>query len=250
MKKVIDLFDKNYLPNHEIKYSELLEKFMEKFVHELEHFQYAEELIDFSISCWNYANLSTVIPKDDFKKFLSVIPKQDLHLTKKMINHKIAHFKDYTSFIVDFELKGDDDNPILTVISQTEEDYLANMLDAVDRNMTESDFQENYINRYAIVLKPRQPFLDWYKGLYPTEDIEDEEIKGTNIYLVSEDKADMELWLKKKFDLLFKYQLEEFSLDKKMWPQRRTYKMFKDWFQVDTSIAIYDLEKQPVLKLD
>jgi hypothetical protein len=43
-------------------------------------------------------------------------------------------------------------------------------------------------------------------------------------------------------------ELEEFNDNKKIWPQKRNYKMFSKWFQVHISSEIFDLESVPVLK--
>lgn len=247
MKKVIDLFDSNYLREEGLNYTQLLEKFMTKFQNELEEFRHEEEWIDFSIGCWNYRNLSTKIPKEEFKKFVGMIPKPFQHLSKKMIAHKTAQFKQYTDFIVDFKLEETEEGSLLILDTQEEEDYFNEMMDAAEGEWDESNFEENYINRSAIVLKPQQPFLDWYYKLYP-EDMGMDYIKETNIYLVSEEIDDLEQWLKKKFDRFFKLQLEDYHYNKKQWPQRRTYKMFAEWFQVDIAPDIYDTEKRPVLK--
>ena len=57
-----------------------------------------------------------------------------------------------------------------------------------------------------------------------------------------------EAYLKKKFDKYFMMELDGWHTNKKEWPQRRTYKMFKEWFRIDISTAVYDLEKTPISK--
>ena len=81
--------------------------------------------------------------------------------------------------------------------------------------------------------------------MYPDEI---EEMKTTNTYLISEGIEDVDVWLKKKFDKIFSFELEFWHLNKKEWPQKRNYKMFQEWFQVDVSTMIYDFEKMPVFK--
>ncbi len=120
------------------------------------------------------------------------------------------------------------------------------MLENFDPEEEEGNFDENYINRSAIILKPRQPFIDWCSNLYP-EDIEDE-IKEIKTYLISEDIDDIDQWLAKKFDKLFTLELDSWHTNKKEWPQKRNYKMFKEWFQIDVSKMIYDLELKPIVK--
>lgn len=67
-------------------------------------------------------------------------------------------------------------------------------------------------------------------------------------YLISADIEDVETWLKKKFDKIFMLELEACHTNKKEWSQNRNYKMFKEWFQIDISTMVYDLEKHPIYK--
>lgn len=52
----------------------------------------------------------------------------------------------------------------------------------------------------------------------------------------------------KKYDKFFMMELDEWHKNKKEWPQIRSYKTFKQWFKVDISKMIYDLEKRPIVK--
>ena len=251
--KVINLFGNKIIPNTGVKYSELLEQFMSPFVNEFRDIEYMEDIFEFVINAWNFGNIEVLLPKGEFEKATGLIKDKDINvaLLRKMIDYKTSNFKEYENFIVDYELKevaaGED--PILSVVTQEKEAYLANMMDTLENEVTENDYAENYINRSAIILKPQQPFVDWYFKLNPEDELDTEEdIKEINIYLVDDGIDDVEKWLKKKFDKFFMMELDEWCENKKEWPQKRNYKMFKQWFQVDVSTMIYDLEKQPVLK--
>lgn len=65
----------------------------------------------------------------------------------------------------------------------------------------EADFEEAYINRSAIVIKPLKPCFDWINSLYPENPIYT--VDEPNIYLVDDNIDDVEKWLKKKFDTFF-----------------------------------------------
>ncbi|NCO64582.1 MAG: hypothetical protein GW839_08195 [Flavobacteriales bacterium] len=248
--KVINLFGNNKVVQNEgVKYSELLEQFINPFMNEFEDYEYAEDIFEFAISAWNFGNIKAFLPKEEFEESTQLIQTEvDGVLLNKMIDYKVANFKAYENFIVDYELKevnaGED--PILSVITQEKETYLHNMMDAFDNEVSENDFEENYINRYAIVIKPQQPFFDWINKLYPNDKIS--EVEESNIYLVNDEIDDLEKWLQKKFDKFFMMELDEWHTNKKEWPQKRNYKMFKQWFHVDISTMIYDLEKRRVLK--
>jgi len=240
------------VPHTEVKYSRLLEQFINPFVKEFEETESDIDLLDFSINAWNYANVEVIMPIDKFEKTQSKLRDDyvDFKLLRKMIDFKIANFKEYDRFIVDYEIdeikEGED--PILRVLTQEKEAYISNMMNTLDNEEEETDFDENYINRSAIILTAKQPFLDWYLKMYPEDLDYEDEIKKAAIYLIDDKIDDINTWLKKKFDKFFMLALEDWCTDKKKWPQNRNYKMFNLWFRADTSDLIYDLEKRPVLK--
>ncbi len=115
-----------------------------------------------------------------------------------------------------------------------------------DQLRNQENFGENYIDRYAISLKPQQPFLDWFNSLNPDNQMA--ETNEASIYLVDDGIKDLEKWLAKKYDRFFVMELTEYHEIKKEWPQKRSYKMFRQWFQINVSTIVYDLEKRPVIK--
>jgi len=247
--KVISLFGNNKIvKNTGVKYSKLLEQLMAEFENDFTNIEFIEDIIDFSINAWNFGNMKVHVPEEEFKKIVSSAPNEDINfpLLKKMIDYKVKNFKEYTNFIIDFELKETVGDPILNVITQEEETYLANMMNEIDEQITPDNFEENYINRSAIILKPLQPFYDWINALYPND--KTTEVNENNIYLISDEIEDVETYLKKKFDKFFMMELNDWHTNKKEWPQKRNYKMFTQWFLIETSTMIYDLEKRPVLK--
>lgn len=246
--KVINLFgDKKIIQNQGVKYSELLEQFVTPFTSDFSETEYYEDIIEFAINAWNFGNMKMLIPEDENDIVINSVKEKDINvdLLLRMIDFKVAKFKEYTNFITDYEIDRTSDDPILSIITQEQDQYLNSMFDNMEAENTEDDFEENYINRSAIILKPLQPFLDWFSNLYPGEI---DEANETNTYLVSEDIDDVEAWLKKKFDKIFMRELEGWHPNKKEWPKKRNYKMFKQWFQVDISTMVYDLEKEPVSK--
>jgi len=248
--KIINLFGNNeVVPNNGVKYSELLEEFMNPFASNFKDYEYIEDIFEFAVNAWNFGNMKVLMPQEEFKKTTDLIKENDINfvLLSKMIDYKVSKFKEYTNFIVDYELTQTNADPILKVTTQEQEPYLSDMMNTQENEVTQDDFEENYINRSAIIIKPQQPFLDWYSNLYPEDDFEDD-IKETNIYLVDDTIDDVEKWLKKKFDKFFMMELEEWHDNKKEWPQKRNYKMFNLWFRVEISEMIYDLEKKPILK--
>jgi hypothetical protein len=247
--KVINLFNKPQIivPNTGVKYSQLLEKFIKPFVNDFEDVEFYEDIFEFAISAWNSANMKLLLPKEENDAVFDALEKDNINvvLLNRMIDYKINHFKNYTNFIVDYDLVETIEDPILKVTTQEQDAYLKSMVENFEHEDEANNDDENYINRSAIILKPMQPFIDWCSNLYP-DDLDD--IKETRTYLISEDIEDIDKWLSKKFDKLFTFELESWRPNKKEWPQKRNYKMFKEWFQIDISHMIYDFEKNPIIK--
>lgn len=244
--KIIDLFGNNTIvKNTGDEYSKLLQQFISPFTNDFKDFEYIEDIFEFAINTWNVANINTIIPNSDIEKLINY---DDL-LIKKMVAYKEEKFKDYTNFIVDFELTEANPGkaPILTVVTQNQDIYLNNMLNATeDKNLYNAEeFEENYINRYAIIVKPKQPFIDWLNNLHDISTLDD---VGVDVYLVNDEINDIDKFLRKKFDKVFTMVLHDWHTNKKEWPQKRNYKMFEQWFRVEVSEMVYDLEKKPILK--
>lgn len=250
-KKVINLFGNNKIvQNKGVKYSALFEQFMTPFVKELEKFEYYDDIIEFSIHAWNFGNMKQFLPEDENKNVADFLQEEDIdhQLLAKMMEYKISNFKEYTNFIVDFELKETDGYPTLSLITQERDAYIANMLEDFEDEDLQDEYEENFINRSAIIIKPLQPFIDWLNALYPEEEYDKSDFAEPTVYLVNEDIEDLDKWIKKKFDKFFRSELENWHANKKEWPQKRNYKMFNQWFQVIISELVFDTEKKPVLK--
>ncbi|WP_033398549.1 hypothetical protein [Riemerella columbina] len=250
MSKKINLFGNTRIVQNEgVKYSDMLMQMMNPFEKEFGDTE-LEDAIDMAVNAWNIANMQEILPKDaieDIKKGLDNLPHINSKVIKKMIEYKLKYFSKYTNFIRDYEITTiENADPVLTVIAEPKDQFLVEMLDQMEPSDSyeDDDYDQNYINRIAIIIKPLKPLVDWYQNLYP-EDTDFE--PDTNIYLLKDDK-DIDTWLKKKFDQIFQFELEIYHLNKKEWPQKRNYKMFKEWFEITIVPDIFDFEKTPVSK--
>ncbi|MDP5106112.1 MAG: hypothetical protein NWQ31_08070 [Polaribacter sp.] len=255
--KVLNLFEgKNTGKNTEEKYAILLDKFILPFEDDFNGFEYQEEVFDVAIEAWNYGNIKSLLGSKEFKKIISFAKENDVNypILKKLIAYKVSNFKEFTYFIVDFDIKEINNDLKLTVVTEKEETYMINMLmggsvSDAEPQFDKDEFEQNYINRSLISLKPLQPFVDWNNTIYPDSKIDLTTFNEVNIYLIKNSNyEDIEAHLRKKFDTYFMMELEGWHTDKKEWPQRRNYKMFKEWFRIDISTAVYDLEKTPISK--
>lgn len=98
------------------------------------------------------------------------------------------------------------------------------------------------LNRAVLIVRPKQPFLDWAaqlddSGLVP-------EVTGEQtVYLVPEfeDDAEVQHVLKRIFAEVFERELFGWHTDETAWPKHRTFAMFRQWFQIELHSVVEDL---------
>ena len=108
------------------------------------------------------------------------------------------------------------------------------------------------VNRTAVVIKPKQPFIDWLNSI-PEESINFtlEQISNDNItFLIPEhdDPKDSENYIRKRFDQIFEWELFGWITTEELWPQNRNWKMFQEWFEIEINSEIFDLVDEEIEK--
>jgi hypothetical protein len=108
------------------------------------------------------------------------------------------------------------------------------------------------LNRFVLLVTPRQPLVDWVRRLEEGEGPREGEKRFTleeartyhrAAYLVprAEDAHDVEGWVEENFDLVFEQELFGFEADRRRWPRARTLDRFLDWFDLELLDAPIDL---------
>jgi len=102
------------------------------------------------------------------------------------------------------------------------------------------------INRTAVVIKPKQPFVDWLnsfpddKHKYTLEQMS----KRENLtFLIPEYDTPEESmrYVKKNYNIIFEFELWGWITTEELWPENRTWKMFQDWFYIEMNSEVFDL---------
>lgn len=110
-----------------------------------------------------------------------------------------------------------------------------------------------FINRTVVILKPKQPLVDWVVSL-PDEDWEEltleEARKDCTAFLIPEGKhdGDAEAYLRRHYTALFEIELDSWYRDPEGWPSKRTYKLFREWFDVDIHGMVMDAAEAPLIR--
>ena len=95
------------------------------------------------------------------------------------------------------------------------------------------------INRTAITITPKQPYINWANSF---DDAENYDTPHATTILIPDkyDEFNYETYLKKIYKIVFEEELESWMVDPNDWPKKRTYKIFKDWFEVICSDMTWD----------
>ena len=101
------------------------------------------------------------------------------------------------------------------------------------------------LNRSAVILRPRRPYLEWASSHGDREVAEltfDDLRDDPHVYLLPEVEDDQEpdVVLEAVWADLFEHELESWVMDEELWPQGRTYDMFCDWFEIQLCSMVDD----------
>ena len=108
------------------------------------------------------------------------------------------------------------------------------------------------VNRYALVVVPKQPFLNWLHSADPTSaDITLAEVSDEpSVYLIREWKTDKTAHehLRLVFGPIFEEELDGWYRDRDTWPARRDFRTFNKWFECHFHSVVIDLSDGPLIR--
>src|SRR5258705_4896465 len=103
------------------------------------------------------------------------------------------------------------------------------------------------INRSLVVVKPKQPFLDWARAFDLDEGLQLDQFRDeSSAYLTpefefQEHRMEVIAWC---LDCVFEEELSAGSTDETIWPKRRDLTTFLEWFDVEFHGIVFDLTPQ------
>lgn len=104
------------------------------------------------------------------------------------------------------------------------------------------------INRSVVLVIPKKPFFDWEKYVFPDQPSIEENLDEYSSYLLSDGILPFEPQkaLKPYWKDIFENELFDICIDESTWPQKRTWKLFTEWFDLKFSTVVHDLEGGPI----
>ncbi len=118
------------------------------------------------------------------------------------------------------------------------------------------EFEFPIVNRSAMTIKMKKAFVDWANQLPDrmSEEVHrpltlEEANSEPLVYLIPEiyDPDELDAYLERSWIVLFESILSGWTLDALLWPKKRTFKLFSEWFEVSCSSMVCDLwGKEPL----
>ena len=107
------------------------------------------------------------------------------------------------------------------------------------------------LNRSALILRYKQPFVDWINTSDPSPTsrlFTLAEVNGERtVYLIEvEDEDGLAVWLRRHHRELFEEELSGWYTDPKLWPQDRSLKVLQEWCMFELHTVVLDFSDSPI----
>ena len=98
------------------------------------------------------------------------------------------------------------------------------------------------LNRAALIVRPKQPYLNWAAGLDDSGLVPDVAGEKT-VYLIPEFETDEEgqQILRQVYAEVFERELFGWHTDESAWPEKRDFQTFLKWFSVEFHAVVEDV---------
>ncbi len=108
------------------------------------------------------------------------------------------------------------------------------------------------LNRDLLIIRLKQPFVDWINEADPYPGGRTFTLEEANedlpVFLIHDYACEeIENWLEQCYLPLFEDILEYWYTDPALWPQDRTLELFKAWIGVDVRGIIFDVVDEPLV---
>jgi hypothetical protein len=107
------------------------------------------------------------------------------------------------------------------------------------------------INRSVVMVRPKQPFLDWVAGLDDSGLLP--EVDGeTTVYLMPNFDTHEDAWemIEEIYPAVFENELWGWHTDEAEWPKDRDFATFQEWFAIEVHSVVEDLCDYEILDED
>src|SRR5581483_4352995 len=99
-----------------------------------------------------------------------------------------------------------------------------------------------------VIVRPKEPFFAWARSLEDDSPIDEMKLSDlSSVFLIdSVDEVDEDKILRRHFQAMFEEQLVGWHRIVDAWPTKRTYAMFREWFEVSIVELVHDLSERAI----
>ncbi len=116
--------------------------------------------------------------------------------------------------------------------------------------MDESEGREVwFLNRDLLVVRPKEPYIEWARTVYDDEPITDEEARNwVDAFLLPECDSEEEALdrIAENCDVIFELMLADWVVEPEAWPEDRGWEVFQCWFTFERIETTWDLVDAPL----
>jgi hypothetical protein len=112
----------------------------------------------------------------------------------------------------------------------------------LSRRRLAQETEIEYVERTAIIVRPKEPYYAWARGLAANSAIDVlSPHERRQVYLVDQKYVRKpEKMLRRNFGRIFADQLNGWWRAEEDWPSPRTWAMFQEWFEADVIETVRD----------
>ena len=108
------------------------------------------------------------------------------------------------------------------------------------------------INRVALLLYYKAPFIKWINESDPSTDASpvtaEEANRDKTVYLIDEEEVEhLDEWIEVNLASLFESELDCWYADESLWPPNRDLELFHQWFDVQCHTVLIDAGSRPIV---
>jgi hypothetical protein len=107
------------------------------------------------------------------------------------------------------------------------------------------------VNRSALIVRPKQPFVDWINAVEPTSPVTlKTACNEPSVYLLPECDTEKDLAnvLRVVYGEIFEDELWSWYTDPGCWPKDRSFAVFRRWFDWQWHSMVVDLSCDPLAR--
>lgn len=105
-----------------------------------------------------------------------------------------------------------------------------------------------YPDRLAFLIRRKHPYIDWANAIGDGGPQYEACAHDATVYLIDEvaEISDLKKVLRRDWKTIFEKELKAWLRDPSVWPRRRSYAVFTEWFAVELCDMVIDLGRWPI----